>query len=151
MTPRFRLRPSAAIVRDGSILLVEYDEPGAGVFCTLPGGGLQPDEPMHEGLRREIREEAGIEIEVGPLLLVWERTGGRGGPYHQVGFVFRCGLAIGSEPHKPEPGDTFQIGLRWVPLDDLPRTRLLPEVMARRLADVLKAPDGVDPFVAGHW
>lgn len=151
MTAMFRNRPSAAIIRDGSILLIEYDEQDAGVFYALPGGGPQPDEPMAEGLRREVREGAGVEVEVGPMLMVWERAGGSGGPYHQVGLVFRCLLAAGATPHKPESGDEFQTGVRWFPLSELARVRLVPEIMARRLAEVLQTPVSIDPFVSGHW
>lgn len=40
--------------------------PKHGVFpgeWGFPGGGLEPDEPMREALRRELREEIGIEVE----------------------------------------------------------------------------------------
>lgn len=37
----------------------------------LPGGKLEPKEPIEECLRREIKEELNIEIEVGKLIDVW--------------------------------------------------------------------------------
>ena len=150
-TVAFRVRPSAAIVRNGSILLIECDEPGVGLHCNLPGGGLHPEELIYDGLRREVREEAGAEIVIGPLLMVWELPHGHDGPNHHIGLVFRCDLAEGSRPHKPEPGDDFQIGIRWVPLNDLPHVRLLPELMARKLTQALSLTDGFDPFVVESW
>ena len=70
-----RLRPSAAIIRDGAILLIEDDEPGFGIHYNLPGGGLEDSESLHEGVVRELREEADAEIEVGPLILVVSQSG----------------------------------------------------------------------------
>ena len=148
---RFRIRPSAAIIRDGAILLIEYDEPGKGLHYNLPGGGLQPEELIYDGLRRELREEAGVEATIGPLLLVWELPGGIDGPNHHIGLVFRCALAGDNQPFKPEPGDDWQIGVRWVPLADLHGVWLLPELMARKLAEVLETPAAVDPFVYEQW
>jgi 8-oxo-dGTP pyrophosphatase MutT (NUDIX family) len=70
-----RLREAArAIVldQDDRILLVEFALPGVVVWAT-PGGGLGDDETDLDALRRELIEEAGLDVvEPGPL--VWTRT-----------------------------------------------------------------------------
>ena len=54
----------AAIVRDGKVLLaVRGGDPYKGKI-DMPGGFLNPGETAIEGLRREIDEELGVEIEV---------------------------------------------------------------------------------------
>lgn len=54
-----RLRPTAAIIRDGAILLIQDDDPDSiGLHTNLPGGGLEPGEALHDGLRREMRISA---------------------------------------------------------------------------------------------
>ena len=66
-----RVGASAVIVRDAAIVLVEY---GAGwqPHFNLPGGGIEQGESIVVGLRREVREETGAEVSVGPLLLALE-------------------------------------------------------------------------------
>jgi ADP-ribose pyrophosphatase YjhB (NUDIX family) len=65
-----RVRPSAAIIRNESILLIAYDDPEDSFHYNLPGGGLAPHEMIYDGLRRELQEEACAEIEIGLLLMV---------------------------------------------------------------------------------
>lgn len=55
--PLIRIRASAAIVRDGRILLIECDDPTLGLHYNLPGGGVEPGEAMHDAVRREVWEE----------------------------------------------------------------------------------------------
>ena len=53
----------ALIERDGSVLLGRRrDDPGAGLW-DLPGGFVEEFEHPLDALRRELREETGLEIE----------------------------------------------------------------------------------------
>ncbi len=67
----------AAIVFDpaGRVLLVQRaNEPGRGLW-TVPGGRLEGRETLAQGVAREVREETGLVVEVGPLAAVVERMG----------------------------------------------------------------------------
>ena len=58
---------------DGRVVLVKRrHEPLAGQW-SLPGGAIEVGETLHDGLRRELREEIGIETRVGPLVELFER------------------------------------------------------------------------------
>ena len=57
------LAVSAAIVRDGKVLVVRRANPPAGGLFSLPGGVVEVGETLHEAVAREIREEAGMAIE----------------------------------------------------------------------------------------
>ena len=57
------LAVSAAVFRDGKVLLVRRARaPALGLF-TLPGGGVEAGETLAEAIVREVAEETGLAIE----------------------------------------------------------------------------------------
>src|SRR5215470_12031949 len=62
------LAVSAAVFRDGRVLIVRRARPPAHGFYTLPGGGVELGETLEQAIIREVREETGLEI--APLALV---------------------------------------------------------------------------------
>ncbi len=60
----------AVIVHQGKVLLVKRaKEPSRG-YWSIPGGAIELGEKAREALKREVKEECGIEVEVGPVLEV---------------------------------------------------------------------------------
>ena len=57
------LAVSAAIIRDGKVLIVRRARPPARGVYTLPGGGVEVGENLHEAVAREVREETGLAVE----------------------------------------------------------------------------------------
>jgi 8-oxo-dGTP diphosphatase len=68
---RPHLAVSAAIIRDGKVLIVRRARPPARGLYTLPGGGVEAGETLHEAVVREVREETGLEV--APLGLAGHR------------------------------------------------------------------------------
>lgn len=66
-----RIRVVAAVARRGEAVLVtrRRDEPGAPGQWEFPGGKIEAGEGEPDALVREIREELGCAVEIGPLLL----------------------------------------------------------------------------------
>ena len=63
----------AVIVDAGKVVLVRRRyEPLAGQW-SLPGGTLELGETLEAGAAREIREETGLHVEVGPIIEVFDR------------------------------------------------------------------------------
>jgi 8-oxo-dGTP diphosphatase len=56
------LAVSAAIVKDGKVLIVKRGRPPAQGIYTLPGGGVEVGEALAEAVIREAREEVSLEI-----------------------------------------------------------------------------------------
>jgi 8-oxo-dGTP diphosphatase len=57
------LAVSAAIFRDGRLLIVRRARPPANGLFTLPGGVVELGETLTEAVIREVREETGLQIE----------------------------------------------------------------------------------------
>lgn len=72
MTER-RITVRGVIFKDGRTLAQQLkpgeDKKERDYWCT-PGGGLEPDESLYEGLYREIIEETGITPKIGKLLFI---------------------------------------------------------------------------------
>ena len=62
---------SAAIIRDGRVLIVRRARPPMRGVFTLPGGVVEAGETLHEALVREIREETSLAI--APVALAGHR------------------------------------------------------------------------------
>ena len=56
------LAVSAAIFRDGRVLIVRRARPPAHGLYTLPGGGVELGETLEEAVVREVREETALEV-----------------------------------------------------------------------------------------
>jgi ADP-ribose pyrophosphatase YjhB (NUDIX family) len=57
------LAVSAAIFRDGRVLIVRRAQPPAHGLYTLPGGGVELGETLEEAVVREVREETALDVE----------------------------------------------------------------------------------------
>lgn len=106
----------AAIIERGGRILVSQRGPGAGQpgRWEFPGGKREPGESDEAALARELREELGVELEIGPL--VWTA---RAGPL-ALRF-FRCPWVAGL---RPRPLGSVQF--RWVLREDLPKLPFPP-------------------------
>ncbi len=72
--------PSVAVLPrdlDGRLLMVKLIDTGN--WATI-GGGIEPDESPHDAAVREAQEEAGVTVQLGPILAVL------GGPEYRVTY-----------------------------------------------------------------
>ena len=67
--PNIRIRAAGILIKDGQILLVRHEKNGKSYYL-LPGGGVEFGESVAEALVREFKEEVGLDIKVGPMVLV---------------------------------------------------------------------------------
>lgn len=91
------LRVVAAVIRRDRKTLVSrrHDKPGRPGQWEFPGGKVEPGESDEHALRRECREEMGVEVSVGALLLEHRHDY----PELSVDLAFyACELAAGDEP-----------------------------------------------------
>jgi ADP-ribose pyrophosphatase YjhB (NUDIX family) len=84
---------------DGRVLLIKRRfEPLAGRW-SLPGGALEVGETLAGGLTREMKEETGLDVEVGTVVDVFDRItrDAQGRPrFHYVLVDFLCAVRAGT-------------------------------------------------------
>jgi acetyl-CoA carboxylase carboxyl transferase subunit beta len=103
------------LVEDGRILLVRRGhDPGKGLWA-VPGGKVKSGEPLKVAAIREVREETGLEVEVGGVVWVGEHLSDL---YHIV-LVDFAGSVTGGDLVVGDDADEA----RWV---DLAAARELP-------------------------
>lgn len=122
-----------AIVLDGERVLLAQraNEPQRGMW-SIPGGGVELGETLVEGVRREVREETGLDVRVGELVEVLERIqrDDEGEvEYHYVLADYLCEPVGG----QLTAGDDAA-AVRWVDrcgVSDLPMTPGTPAVIEK--------------------
>lgn len=109
-----------AVIRDrqGKVLIDRRrTESAMGGFWEFPGGKIEPNETVVECIRREIREELAIEVEVKERLMVVNYSY----PDFQVAlFVHNCQYQDGT----PQPLACEEI--RWVEVDEIHKYQFPP-------------------------
>jgi 8-oxo-dGTP diphosphatase len=117
---------AAAIFRNGRLLLAQRTRPPelAGMW-ELPGGKVEPGETPAQSLRRELREELGVEANAGERIGVDVPLSGN--------MVLRAYLAW---LDSGEPTALDHAELRWVDAVELARIDLVPNDR-RWLGDLL--------------
>jgi len=60
---------------EGRVLVIQRGAPPGEGLWSVPGGKLEPEETLAQAVAREVREETGLVVEVGPLACVVERMG----------------------------------------------------------------------------
>ena len=133
--PKPELAVSAAIFRDGRLLLVRRaGAPSMGLW-TLPGGRVEVGETLVEAIQREVMEETTLSIHVVGLagyreVILKEVVGDRG--RHFVILPFATRYVSGDVTLNDELGDA-----RWVEIDeigDLPTTEGLVDILRQAKA-----------------
>jgi len=129
VSPRHpQLAVSAAVFRDGKLLLVRRARsPAKGVY-TLPGGRVEFGEPLQEALRREVEEETSLAIDIIGLAGWREVLPEAIGSGHFVILPFAARWRGGEVRLNAELDD-----FKWLSpdaLDGLTLTAGLPEVIA---------------------
>jgi 8-oxo-dGTP diphosphatase len=105
----------AAIVREGTILLVLRRKAPEAACWSLPGGKVEFLERIEDAVRREVFEEVGVEIELDRLLHITQTIGVDG--QHWVSPVFQAHIVAG-EPENREPAK--HAGVAWFSCDTPP-------------------------------
>jgi 8-oxo-dGTP diphosphatase len=122
----------ALVVRDGRLLLVRRSSDPWGGCWDIPGGFCDGAEHPAATAVRELKEETGLDVVVGPLFGMWLDTyGDQDPPEVTLNLYF---LAAPARPDD-EPGLSVEVSeVAWFPPDGLPGEVAFPEHAAEVLA-----------------
>jgi len=126
----------AVIEKDGKVLLVR--PPGSDTW-DLPGGRLHNSEIPAEGLKREIHEEIGADVEVGDAFFadIWIQTW-KNPPVGRYFVAFKCTLLNQDAEFVLQEEEVGE--LRWISKEEMPAMQLY-DICKKALAVYFKISD----------
>ena len=116
---QFRPAAYAIIINDGKVLLLDTRSTGK---MFLPGGGVNIGEKVEDALKREVREEVGIKIEIKKLLKFKESFfyyDPLKEAYHNFSFFFLCEAKIFEFLDNDKIEDNEAVDPQWVEIKSL--------------------------------
>ncbi len=117
-----RVRVAAIVMEGGQVLLVSTKR-GAPGYLVPPGGGLQAGETIPEAAVREVAEESGLTVEVGPLLAYREL-------WHGAKRTLELYVAACLLPGQAAP-TTEGRAIVWAPCTELDSVAHFPEQLGQ--------------------
>ena len=119
-----RVRVSAVFEQAGEILCMKYVYGGKDVYA-LPGGGVDRDVPLREAITAEWKNELGVKVEIGDIVLIGEAPGTKRHP--QTLHIIFAATAVHGIP-KVRPDHTHSLDISWVAVSRLKECPLYPDV-----------------------
>ena len=123
-----KLRVSAIIFKKDEILVTKHDAKGYGIYYLLPGGGIEHSESPEEALKREVKEECSLDVDIGRL--VYYKTGYSDNDDY-LDLIFLCKI-IG-EKIKISKGEDKVKEVKFVNKKELEKLRFFP----RQIVDLV--------------
>jgi 8-oxo-dGTP diphosphatase len=119
-----RVRVSAVFQRENEILCMKYVYGGKEVFA-IPGGGVDKDIPLHEAITAEWKNELGVKLEIGDIMMIGEAPASKRHP-QTLHIVFSAEEIHGTP--KIRPDSTRSLDVVWLPIEKLEKSPLYPDI-----------------------
>ncbi|MDB5161393.1 MAG: hypothetical protein JWO96_773 [Candidatus Saccharibacteria bacterium] len=132
-------RAVAIVVDDNRLLVIYRDNHATGrKYYTLPGGGIEPGESPPQATLRELKEETGLDVELGRQVYEHRYQNGQKQYYYLCGYQGgEPALAEDSVEKLAEATGNFYKPM-WLEIKKLPSTLLFPLEIRDWLVEDLK-------------
>ena len=130
-----RLGVSAAVWRDGKVLLVQRAKPPAGIWA-FPGGHVEPGERLEQAAARELGEETGLTARFDGLVGLYDVIRHDAAGQLRAHYVIACYFGLAGPGEAVAASDAAAVA--WIDPDRLGGLALAPNMAtaiaaARRL------------------
>ncbi|MFY7854607.1 MAG: NUDIX domain-containing protein [Rubrivivax sp.] len=127
-----RISAGALIEADGRLLLVRNVKSGHYDFWVAPGGGVKADETLEQAVAREVLEETGLQVQVGPLRYIEDLVSPT---CRTVKFWFGA-VVIGGrlDTSHPEAQQEHIVEAAWLAAGEWAGKTVFPELLQTRYA-----------------
>lgn len=132
----------AIILHENKVLLNQCKGPN-GLYYSFPGGGQNQYETMAEAVKRECLEETGYAVlpvrfaAIHEDIFDDEHYRAKHPDYtHRIYHFFVCTLE-NEDPGTPTEIDSNQLGTEWIDLRQLDGLHIEPNVVAKRLLEII--------------
>jgi len=134
---QFRFAQKAFIVNEGKLLLVKKsaDDPFHPNEWEVPGGRMEFGEKLDEHIKREVKEEVGLDIIPGEPFAMWtwilEKKGNDGevNKSQVVAVGSRCETINLNIDESGRVEDDFLADTAWVPINEVLEYKLIPDIV----------------------
>jgi len=114
---------SGIVIKNGNFLVTQRNDTKA---WTLPGGGLENGESPEDAVKREVKEETGLEIEPLSLTGIYVRNKWR----NNLLFVYKCKIVSGALKKSAETDD-----FKWLKISNASSETILDANCIERVND----------------
>jgi len=128
-----KIRVAAIVTKDGKLLLVKHRRRGLS-YWAFPGGAVEEFERLPDALIRELREEAGLEVQPGRLVYIVETFNPCRQGTHTLNLFYLADVTAEAQTATEKHGNGEYLDVaEFVPLKELADAELYPGI-----ADVIK-------------
>jgi 8-oxo-dGTP diphosphatase len=118
MDSRIGVGVGAIVTREGHLLMVRRAKDPGRQLWSIPGGHVEPGEYLADALKREVKEETSVDVEVGDLVGILELPGDD----HLIILDYHATALDGSDPVAGDDVDD----VRWVSFEDVAELECTP-------------------------
>lgn len=134
----------AIVLNEGKILLNKCHDQHNGEYYSLPGGGQETLEYLHEAIIREVLEETGYTVipdmfvGIGEEICTDEEIVTQWPGYiHKMYHIYRRRLDNEAEWVDPCEVDDMQDECIWIDIDNLESIKLLPVMVHKNIKELI--------------